>query len=243
MADEPEEVIKHQMQETRASLTEKLETLEQQVVGTVHNATSAVTDTVACVKEAVQDTVEAVKDTFDLPRQVRQHPWIMLGGSIALGYTGGCLLKRLESNGRREETGAPLNGPAFSVHSARGRDGGVSARMEEASRTATTASATPGLLDELGQKFQSELHQLKGLALGTMLGVVRDMVARAAPPQVSSQLADIIDSATVKLGGQPIHGPVMSMFEHDAVGKSESPWQGPGRTERTGRDASSGDLY
>src|SRR5438552_13806212 len=151
MAHEPEEVIKHQMLETRASLAEKLETLEQQVVGTVHNATSAVTDTVASVKGAVQDTVEAVKDTFDLPRQVREHPWIMLGGSIALGYTGGCLLKQLESSGRREDAGAALNGPAFGARSGPGRDGGVSSRMEEASRAATTAAAAPGLFDELGQ--------------------------------------------------------------------------------------------
>ena len=39
MDNEAEEVIKHQMHETRASLAEKLETLEQQVTGTVHSAT------------------------------------------------------------------------------------------------------------------------------------------------------------------------------------------------------------
>ena len=53
MDHEPEEVIKQQMLETRASLTDKLETLEQQVAGTVHSAKAAVTDTVDSVKEAV----------------------------------------------------------------------------------------------------------------------------------------------------------------------------------------------
>src|SRR5581483_4976543 len=102
MGNEPEEVIKHQMLETLASLAEKLETLEQQVVGTVHNATSAVTDTVETVKDAVQqtvqmakdsvtNTVEAVKDTFDLSRQVDDHPWLMFGGSVAAGFVTGHL--------------------------------------------------------------------------------------------------------------------------------------------------------
>src|SRR5437879_565808 len=102
MDNEPEEVIKHQMLETRASLAEKLETLEQQVVGTVQSATTAVTDTVESVKDAVQqtvemakesvtNTVEAVKDTFDLPRQVREHPWIMFAGSAAVGFAAGHL--------------------------------------------------------------------------------------------------------------------------------------------------------
>src|SRR5712692_2803337 len=105
MDHEPEEVIKQQMLETRASLAEKLETLEQQVVGKVHCATSAVTDTVDSVKEAVQqtvelaktsvhDTVDAVKDTFDVARHVREHPWLMVGGSVSVGFAAGCLLDR-----------------------------------------------------------------------------------------------------------------------------------------------------
>jgi len=42
------------MKETRTALTEKLETLENQVIGSVHEATCAVSETVASVKEAVQ---------------------------------------------------------------------------------------------------------------------------------------------------------------------------------------------
>src|SRR5262245_55877302 len=100
MADEQPKVIRHQMEETRASLTEKLETLEHQVVGTVQGATSAVTETVENVKEAVaetvetvkgtvRETVETVKETFDLSRQVDRHPWLMVGGSVALGFLCG----------------------------------------------------------------------------------------------------------------------------------------------------------
>jgi len=50
------------MEETRASLTEKLGTLEQKVVGTVENATTVVTETVDAIKETVHETVATVQD-------------------------------------------------------------------------------------------------------------------------------------------------------------------------------------
>jgi len=241
MAHEPEEVIKHQMLETRASLAEKLETLEQQVVGTVHGATSAVTDTVECVKEAVQqtvelaktsvqDTVDAVKDSLDLSRHVCEHPWVMLGGSVAVGYAAGYLLNHAEGSG----TGADLGRvPSLSTLVAPpGAEGnGVSSRTAEMAPTVTPpASTSQSLLGELGQTFEGELNQLKGLALGTLLGVVRDMITSAAPPQIGSQVADIINSATLKLGGQPIHGPVLNLSPADA-GQREDVCQRTGRTE------------
>src|SRR5262245_1321712 len=103
--DSQTEVIKMQMEETRSALAEKLETLEQHVVGTVQEASAAVTgtvtdvraavqDTIGTVKDSVEETVTSVKNTFDLSRQVEQHPWIMLGGSVAAGYIVGRLLNR-----------------------------------------------------------------------------------------------------------------------------------------------------
>jgi ElaB/YqjD/DUF883 family membrane-anchored ribosome-binding protein len=229
MGNEPEEVIKHQMLETRASLAEKLETLEQQVVGTVQSATTAVTDTVESVKEAVQetvamaktsvhDTVEAVKDTFDISRQVREHPWLMMGGSVAVGFAGGYLLNRAASSANRADLGGVPSLSSLGARSGPGRDGGaaLSRSEERSSAMAASASTRKGLLTDLGQTFEKELHQLKGLALGTLLSAVRDLVANSAPPQLGPQLAEIIDSATVKLGGQPIKGPLMDRCQHAA---------------------------
>jgi ElaB/YqjD/DUF883 family membrane-anchored ribosome-binding protein len=236
MDHEPEEVIKHQMLETRAALAEKLETLEQQVVGTVHSATTAVADTVESVKDAVQqtvemaresvhDTVEAVKDTFDLSRHVREHPWMMVSGSIAAGYVGGCLLPRLAAAASdRLPSGGVPSLSSLAALSRVERNGGAGQRIGEETPATSTASgpAAHGLLGGLEQRFGPELHKLKGLALGTMLGVVRDMIASAAPPQLGSQLAEIVDSATVKLGGQPIHGPVLNMFQQDPAERQEA---------------------
>ncbi len=88
-----------------SSLADKVETMEQQVRDTVQGATEAVGDAVAHVKGAVSDSLEAaggmmndavesVQETFDLPLQVRRHPWGMCLGAVAAGYVLGLLLSR-----------------------------------------------------------------------------------------------------------------------------------------------------
>jgi ElaB/YqjD/DUF883 family membrane-anchored ribosome-binding protein len=226
MDHEPEpEVVRHQMEQTRASLTEKLETLEHQVVGTVRGATTAVSDAVENVKEvvqetvdtvkgSVQETVETVKSTFDLRRQVEQHPWAMMGGSVALGCLGGFLLGRARQ-GRTRTTG-PRQAPGRETpwSSARG-DGRAQSYLPAAEAAGGEAArlsseqARPGLLGSLNEMFGPEIATLKGLAIGAALSLVRDMITRPAPEQVKPRLAEIMDNLTVKLGGQPVQGPLL----------------------------------
>lgn len=216
MANEPEpEVIRQHMEETRASLTEKLETLEQQVVGTVQDTTTAVKETVASVKEAVQETmqsvkgsvegtVESVKSTFDLRRQTEEHPWLMAGGAVAAGYVAAHLLERL---------GSPSAAPPAPVYSPAPPTNGMgmycSSPPSAAESPMPRERPEPSLLSELGQTFDSELAQLKGLAIGALLGVVRDLLVRSVPEQFGPRLGEVVDSVTIKLGGQPIRGPVL----------------------------------
>jgi ElaB/YqjD/DUF883 family membrane-anchored ribosome-binding protein len=47
---------------------------------------SAMTEKLAIVEGRVQKTVDAVKHTFDLHYQVKQHPWVMFGGALLVGY-------------------------------------------------------------------------------------------------------------------------------------------------------------
>ena len=115
--DNESEVIRQQMDETRSALSDKVELLEQQVVETMHGATTAVADTVDNVKEVVHDTVQTVKDsvqetmdsvknTLDVQRQVEQRPWIMMAGATAIGFLGGCLARREQRFGERPPLGA-----------------------------------------------------------------------------------------------------------------------------------------
>ncbi len=119
MASEPDVNRLHEeIDQTRANLTEKLETLENQVMGTVQSAlgtvssarenvegtieqvTSTVQETVEQVTSTVQETVEQVKKTFDLDYQMQARPWVLVGGSVAAGLLVGALVGR-ESRGVR----------------------------------------------------------------------------------------------------------------------------------------------
>jgi ElaB/YqjD/DUF883 family membrane-anchored ribosome-binding protein len=203
-----EEVIRQQMEETRTSLTEKLETLENHVTEKVMEATSALTDSAGAVKDTVQETVATVKDTvqgtvatvkdtvhegvetvkdwLDLSAHVEKHPWLMMGGSVCVGF---CI------EGLTRKSHKMTTEPAASGHGRPHHNGHGSSREKRRSE-----AAAPSLLSSL----DPEITKLKALALGTLLGTVREMVVRAAPEHVGGQLRELIDSTTKKLGGEPI---------------------------------------
>jgi len=201
MDDEPE-VTRAQMDETRASLSEKLETLEHHVVDSVQGTTDAVQETVANVKDAVHDTVAGVKDLFDLPLQMQRHPWLIMGGSIAVGYFGGYLLLRRRGPDRRTVQESPPSAPPVDSWTSRQPNGVVKEPryVEEASE--------PGRPSAVSSRFVPEIAKLEGLVIGTLLSVVRDMMADSVPEPMKAQFGDVMDSFTAKLGGEPVQGPV-----------------------------------
>ena len=68
--------------------------------------------------------------------------------------------------------------------------------------------------------FGPEINQVKELAIGTLLGVVRDMAVQAAPEQMAPQVREIIDGFTTKLGGKPVEGPIFEPT-HSSDGEEE----------------------
>jgi len=46
------------------------------------------------------------------------------------------------------------------------------------------------------------------MAIGTALSTLRDIITQAAPEPMKVELGDLMDSFTVKLGGEPVPGPV-----------------------------------
>jgi ElaB/YqjD/DUF883 family membrane-anchored ribosome-binding protein len=214
MAEEPE-VIRHQMEETRAALTEKLEALEEKVVGTVEGATSAVNETVSTIKEAtqetvgtvketVQETVNTVRETFDIELQFQRHPFVILGGSVALGYLAGCLIER-----RREE-------PRFAPLAAAPQTNGLHPVAAAAPAPVETKETWLG---SVGEALKPELGKLKGLAIGTLMSLLRDTVTRSLSEEVSGQVREVIDDMTERLGGRPLHEPIV---KEEKNGRKES---------------------
>ena len=65
-------------------------------------------------------------------------------------------------------------------------------------------------VSEIGERFAPEISHLEKLALGVMLGCVRDMVAETVPDSIRKQVTDVMDEFTEKIGGQRIDGPLVS---------------------------------
>jgi len=203
------------MEETRADLTKKLEALESKVADTVENttdvvqtATEAVSNTVETVKETVeavtetvQETVESVGDVFNISRQAERHPWLVFGGAVAVGcFAGWALAPR-----RRRQSGsmpmAALQTTTPSTPAGQPNGSGAS-RPEPPKPAPSPTSTTTGWISE-------QLGRLKNLALGSLMGVVRDLAARSVPGALGGRLAEEVDTMTTRMGAEPIRGPVL----------------------------------
>jgi ElaB/YqjD/DUF883 family membrane-anchored ribosome-binding protein len=103
-ADMAEEVIvpkreseesREGVEETRTSLADKMETLEQGMKDTWEGVTTDVAETVQAMHGAVHDTTAAMGRALDFPAHVRRHPWLMIGGALLLGFVVGNLVGRM----------------------------------------------------------------------------------------------------------------------------------------------------
>lgn len=197
------EVIEDEIEQTRTGLADKLEALTQKLSGTVEN----VGETVETVVETTKETISTIRETFNIPKQVEEHPWLAMGASVAVGFIGGRLLGSLTS-GTNGHTGYASNGMAESVpqRMATASDYIPQPQYEPSHETRhdESHSQSRSWLAELGQHFAPELNKVKGLALGTVFGVIRDMVSHTLPETLKSQVAKVFDDVTEKVGGEPI---------------------------------------
>jgi ElaB/YqjD/DUF883 family membrane-anchored ribosome-binding protein len=183
MPDESPEMIEHRMSETRDSLTQKINALENQVVDTLHNATSTVSGLLDSVKTVVPDTIQGVQDavseqvntTFNLTKHTREKPWAMVGGAAALGFISGMMLFRR-------------------VYAAPTKDGyaASSAPQSAASMPTTSPSAAPSrpvklpgwldeIVDRLGTKLTEEVRRIGELAVDTASSSLQKTVETSLP--------------------------------------------------------------
>lgn len=170
------EVIRGQMEATRESLADKLGELESQVRETVQVAGETVTNTVDGVKEVVSSVTDTVASTVESVKDtfnVRKH--FEEHPWTALGAAVGLGLAGgllLDSPGR---TPASAAAPASAPSSPR--------------------PSEPGVMTNL-------LHNLQGLAFGSLLSMARDYINEAAPEQWKEGLSNTLDDLTFQLTGE-----------------------------------------
>jgi len=203
-------VIRDEMEQTRASLADKLGALETQVRETVVGAKEAVSSTVEGVKEAVGSTVEGVKEAvgtvtdtvgavteqLSITKQVEEHPWIAVGAAVAAGFVAAQVLDRM---GPPSLAPAGSSSPSLSdlplqpvrsngSHAEAKKDGGVLESM----------------LPDLGGVTRTLLSSASGLAFNSLFGVIRELVARELPQEWKGEVNKLVDQVASQLGGRPL---------------------------------------
>ncbi len=94
------EMLEKRVQETVGGAEETVKDIVENVMGTIDDAVGKVKETVGKVKGTVEDTVEGAKRTYDLTTQMARHPWMMLGGTMLLGYLLGRIGGRVAAGAR-----------------------------------------------------------------------------------------------------------------------------------------------
>ena len=165
-------MIRQSMEQTKRRLTQSLSTLETQITEKVQHAGTAVNATA----EAVQDAVHSVGKAFDMERQFRRHPWLFVGGSMALGYVATELLRN--GNSHQAVGVGPTNGNATNGTCADRSDlaNGVSDTPHAA--MASAGEVKNGAAHANGSSIVSELRRA---AMGAFSGIAQDLVARSVP--------------------------------------------------------------
>ena len=146
-----------------------------------------VKETVDDAKSSVKHTVDGVKQSVSIRYQVARRPWSFVGGSVAVGLILGKLI-----TGRNQGAASP---PAPTT----------SAWESHRKRVDSGRSVFGALADQ----FEEEIHGAKEMAIGAVMSTIREVAKEALPNSLSSKVGELIDSATQKLGGEPIRGRVI----------------------------------
>jgi ElaB/YqjD/DUF883 family membrane-anchored ribosome-binding protein len=204
------EVIHDQMEETRASLANKLEALESQVRETVQSASETVASAVEGAKEVVSsvsegtkqvvdkvsETVESVKEKLSVRRYVEQYPWASLGVAVAAGFVAAQLLPRRPISQWMGES--PVGA------------GDYYAGPTEPVRTDPARHEEDGWSKGLQGVLKTAASTVEGLAVGTLMSVIKDVVARNLPHEWQGDLTRVVDDITTRLGGKVMEGNPLS---------------------------------
>ncbi|MCE9525084.1 MAG: DUF883 C-terminal domain-containing protein, partial [Planctomycetales bacterium] len=169
-------------------------------------------NTVQSVRESVRETAETVSETLDVCKQVEKHPWAMMAGATAVGFGVGVLVSRVDVPEAASAMASSITSRANSSSGTNGNNGSWSGPppsvFQQEKRRESNGSRPRQESDE-ESPWMPAVNKLKGLAIGAMFGVLRDVLAKSMPESLSGQVGEVIDNFTTTLGGKPIVGRVL----------------------------------
>jgi hypothetical protein len=153
---------------------------------------------------------------------------VVFGGSVALG----CLLGYMLGGRRYYYRWVPPSPPTRAEGKTNGAAGlSAAALSAEPQPPPRAGESKPSTFSWLGE----QLSHLKGLAVSSLMGVIRDLATRQLPEALSHRLAEELDQMTRRMGGEPIQG---SVLPEQKSGSQETRREGDGRgQEGTGAPA------
>jgi ElaB/YqjD/DUF883 family membrane-anchored ribosome-binding protein len=228
VADELE-VIRDEMEQTRANLAGKLEALETQVRETVSGASEAVTSTVEGVKEVVgtvSETVGSVAETFNIGKQIEQHPWAAFGIAVATGFAASQLFGRSgpapapqpRYEPARSLSDLPLQPQVPAQPQPQPESQGLGGLLPEGLKG--MLPSLDDLIPDMSGAINTAISSLSGLAVGTVMGVVREVAVNGLPEEWKGELSRMIDDVTTKLGGKKLQ-PLASQESNGSTHQDE----------------------
>lgn len=219
MDDNPDErrqeELRRQIDNTKASLVGKLESLESQVVGTVQSASEAVSDTVAAVKNTVETVVDKVHSAgqfFNIKAQTQRHPWAVFGASVLVG----CMASYLLTGGRKKAHRSRETFEAMGQRSMEPSAGSTPLMATSSEPEHPQSHPEPKEAKEHGW-FRDQIDSFLGLAVGSVMGLVRDVAVQELPEAIGKKLAKEVNNLTTHLGGKPIEEPILHSEKQPAA--------------------------
>ena len=164
----------------RLAAVEQLHKESAKVLKEANMVAQDVSNAVYSVTQSVQDKVDSVKDAVDLPHQVEVRPWTMIAGALTVGFVAG------------------------HVHLPRGNgSGNGSSHVGHApARPMPNADPEPGWLHKVADTLSPELDTLKGIAVGALLGLAREMAVTSAPRLAGPQLEELMGVVAKRFGAK-----------------------------------------
>jgi len=145
----------------------------------------------SAVTEKFQETVQSVSDSFNLRLQMERHPWIVLGGAVAVGYFVG------SSFGRGPQVASATMPPAS----------GPEPAPQPSSVTSSGHSIAGEPRGAEGSGLVSgAISHLRDIGVSYLMGLVRDLARQGLPEVLGQRIGDEVDALTTKMGMEPVPG-------------------------------------
>jgi ElaB/YqjD/DUF883 family membrane-anchored ribosome-binding protein len=165
---------------TASAAGDSFQKLHEEFASVVHTTTSAACEAVEAIKDTlesatagIKDAAQSVSQAVDLHRQVQEHPWLVVGGSIALGFLAAQLLEGTE---QAVSASPQMRSPPAQPSSQEAGDGearGAPSAESTSRESAGLGKSLGGLTTWLGE----QLNEAKGFATTAIMNYVHSLVA------------------------------------------------------------------